>query len=177
MKDAAGEAIEDATATAVAVGDDAVLGLDDRPIEGLTPQLANGDDSVLKLEGGAVTAVKPGLGRIRAVHGTHEAEHVVLVGDEVVRRTGVAVPSGEGVGLPLEAGRYTINVGSDNPVPVEAQGAECASEAATRHELRCTFAATGSLRLEARSKLLGGADARAMVRAVRWPLDGPEPSM
>lgn len=155
----------------------AVIGLDDQPIAGLSPQVANGDDSVLKLEAGAVTAVKPGVGRIKALHGTHEGEHVVLVGEEVVRRAGIEVGSGEGVGLPLEAGRYTINVGADQPVSVEAQGAECASAEGTRHELRCTFAATGSLRLEAKSKLLGGDDAKAMVRAVKWPMEGPDPSM
>jgi hypothetical protein len=155
----------------------AVIGLDDAPIPDLRPQLAIDDGAVLKRDGDTVSAAKPGLGRIRAIHGTHEAEHVVLVGDEAVRRAGIAVPAGDGVGLPLEAGRYTIWIGSDHPISVEARGAECESPEGVKHAVRCTFAATGSLRLEASSRLLGGKDAKATVRAVRWPMDGPEPSM
>lgn len=155
----------------------AVIGLDGAPIPNLLPQLAIDDATVLKREGDTVIAAAYGLGRIRAVHGTHEAEHVVLVGEEVVRRAGLDVPAGDGVGLPLTAGRYTITVGADHPISVEAKGAECTSEAAVKHALRCTFAATGSLRLDAGSALLGGQDAKATVRAIRWPVDGPEPSM
>lgn len=155
----------------------AVIGLDDAAIPDLQPQLAIDDDTVLKREGLTVQAAAPGLGRIRAIHGAHEAEHIVLVGDEVMRRAGIAVPAGDGVGLPLESGRYTINVGSDNPISIEARGAECESAEGVKHTVRCTFAATGSLRLEASSRLLGGKDAKATVRAIRWPMEGPEPSM
>lgn len=148
-----------------------VVGLDGQPISDADVSVTSRDPGIARVEKGAVQARQAGATAISVAAGDKVTEVPVEALLVVEERTGLVVADGETHGIPLEAGRYRVTVGSDQPVEVSVQGASCESDGeGTAHRLTCELDKAGNLRVENPAIFgLGGGKATVKLLVLRLP--------
>ena len=149
------------------------IGFDGKAIKDAPIEVTATAEGVLeRTEDGTLRALKPGRATIHGVIANHTASLEVEVGLLLTTRKGTKVEDSGHLGIPVEAGRYRIAVGSDQEVRVRASGGTCEDhEDGLALEPVCTFETAGTVRIENPGSLgLGlGDDANVTLRVVQVP--------
>lgn len=148
-----------------------VVGLDGQPVPDADVSVTSSDPSIARVEGGAVQARQMGAATIKVAAGDKVTEVPVEAAQVVEERLGMVVEDGEKHGIPVEAGRYRVTVGSDQPVEVSVQGADCSGDGAqTAHAMTCELDKAGTVQLDNPAIFgLGGGKATVNLRVLRTP--------
>jgi len=147
-----------------------VVGIDGQPIDQADVSVTSEDPTIARLEKGAVQARQRGATTIKVAAGDKVTEVPVEASLVVDDRLGLVIADGETHGIPVEAGTYRVTVGSDQPVEVSFQGADCESDEATAHTLDCTLEKGGTVRVENPAIFgMGGGPATLNIRLLQRP--------
>jgi len=147
------------------------IGFDGKAIKDAPIEVSVSEGGVITTgEGSTLRAVRPGRATIHGLIADHTASLEVEVGLLVTTRKAALVEDGEHLGIPVEAGRYKVALGSDVDVRVEAAGGTCDDhEDGKALEPMCTFEKAGTVRVENPGTLGLGDDAHVTLRLVRIP--------
>lgn len=126
--------------------------------------------SVARVEDGRVQVRQRGATVLRVAAGDEVVEVPIEVSVVAEERRGIVIADGDVHGLPLEAGRYRVTLGSDQPVEARVSQDCRTAGADVEQTFDCTLTKGGALRIENPAFFgFGGGDATVHVRALRLP--------
>lgn len=140
-------------------------------VEGVTRSWTSGDAAIVELvDGNALNVVGLGTTELEMRAG-HVVEHVPVQVGRLLYEEDVVVEEGGRAQLPVEPGRYRVDVESDRPVAVLFEGADCTSEGTgTELSVGCTLERKGFVEVaNAARNGIQGPDANAHVIVVAYP--------